>query len=173
MITNIRIDWMENYANDPRIIIESDKPVDYPAKDMPVWIRYASGIHVAQMPGSDFVHYFYSDGKPCQGFGGATFEGRFKNTGDTFKYRGAWSSRAACVNAEMLDGYQIVDVSCGYHSTAIRAYTLVNAWRKMKNPGFGFVWVDNDDKAPILMPIKPLEPVKNSEQNRILRFVHP
>lgn len=171
MITNIRIDWMENCANDPRIIIESDKPVDYPNKDMPVWIRYGSSIHVAQVPGSDFVHYFNTDGKPCDGFGGRIFEGRFKDTGESFKYRGAWSSRAACVNAKMFAGQQIVDVSCGYHSTAVRAHILINAWRKMKNPGFWFAWVDSSDLAPILMPIKPLEPVKNSGKNQILRFV--
>lgn len=173
MITNIAINWMDGFSNNPSIKIESDQKVEWPNSDRPVWAKYASGIHVAQLPGSDFVHYFYTDGKPTEGFGGRLFEGRFRDTGDSFRYRGAWSSRAACVNAEMSEGLQVVDVTCDYLATAVRASALIAAWRKMQNPGFGFAWVDTGDAAPILMPVRNLEPVKNPDRNRILRFVNP
>jgi hypothetical protein len=114
------INWMKAWANSPRIELHNIKVPAYPAVDDPIWETDGKGLHVARK--GHFVFYFYSDGKPTQGYGGREFAGTFTD-GTTFEYIGAWSSRAGCINAaldrEDIFGEYIVDITCGMYSTAV------------------------------------------------------
>lgn len=123
MIKNVTINWMEKYGNDPQIHVDLDGPFpEYPAQDAPIWKRFDPGFHVAET--GDIVRYFYTDGKPTVGFGGAEFVGTFLN-GDRFRYIGAWSSRAGCINNLDL-GFMIVDVACERMACAVRLTALLD-----------------------------------------------
>lgn len=122
MVT-IKIDWMKRFANSPRIILEGIEVPTYPSEDDPIWQKLANGLHVARK--GDFVFYFYTNGKPTEGFGGRRFAGTFKD-GSKFEYIGAWSSRAGCVNAAYDE--QIVDVTVGCIATAVTLEFLDRNW---------------------------------------------
>lgn len=119
----VEIDWMRGFSNSPRVILKGIKVPEYPSKTDPLWEKLENGIHVARK--GDFVFYFYTDGNPTDGFAGRVFEGTFKD-GSTFKYKGAWSSRAGCVNRVYRD--QIVDVVVGHIATAVTLEFLDRIW---------------------------------------------
>lgn len=108
----------------------------FPEPDFPVWEKFDNGIHLARQ--GAFAHYFYSDGKPTHGYAGRDFRGTFLD-GSTFHYKGAWSSRAGCVNETLVQGERghipvmdtlIVDVeNAGYYdqNTAVLARPLIKA----------------------------------------------
>lgn len=152
-IKSIQVDWMEGWGNDPHFIVEMEKPVEshFPSMFSKVWTRFADGMHVAEHTDSPLVSYFYSDGKPCDGFGGAVFKGMLKD-GTPFEYKGAWSSRAACVNA--LDyKTKVVDVTIGMRACAINARDFVDFFKaNRENLDFGLAWVDVGDRELICLP---------------------
>lgn len=100
-IKSVKVDWMDGWDNNPTFEIELNRdPVGseyYPRETDPVWQNF-DGIHIAHRSDSPLVWYFYTNGKPCNGFGGRTISGTFTN-GDYFSYHGAWSSRAGVVNS--------------------------------------------------------------------------
>jgi hypothetical protein len=153
MIKNVTVDWMDGYANNPRFIVELDCPMPaYPGHDDPVWTRHGDGLHTAEVGG--IVFYFYTDGKPCEGFGGRRFIGTFTN-GDSFNYKGAWSSRAACVN-DLGHPFapSVVDVTIGYCSTAVNWADMSDWWYNHPDCGFGLCRVDDGDNGAILLPTR-------------------
>lgn len=152
MIKNVKVDWVDGYANDPSFVVELDGPLPaYPSKDEPVWERFEDGFHVAYT--GSVVRYFYTDGKPTQGFGGRPFVGTFQN-GDSFSYRGAWSSRAGCINALEGISLRIVDVSIGHVATAVVSADLYNWWVRNPDCGFGLAWVTQPDSEMVLLPTR-------------------
>lgn len=122
-MVKININWMKGFGNSPRIELQGIKVPEYPSKTDPIWEKLSNGLHVARK--GDFVFYFYTDGRPTEGFGGRMFEGTFKD-GTTFSYKGAWSSRAGCVNPVYHD--QIVDVTVGSIATAVTLEFLDRNW---------------------------------------------
>lgn len=122
---SIRIDWMKRYGNNPRIILDGIQVPEYPRASDPIWEKRGN-LHRAQK--GHFVFYFYTDGKPTEGFGGRVFEGTFMD-GSSFCYRGAWSSRAGCVNQAWPTNH-IVDVACGSRATAVTADFLLQLWHE-------------------------------------------
>ena len=128
-MATIKIDWMKRWANSPRIIVEGVNVPEYPSETDPIWEKSPDGLHLARK--GDFAFYFFSDGKPTEGFGGRRFAGTFKD-GTTFEYRGAWSSRAGCINAAIdkgnLTGEPIVDVVVGSYSTAVSLNFIDTNW---------------------------------------------
>jgi hypothetical protein len=123
MSATVKIDWMKGWGNAPRIILEGIKVPEYPAETDPIWEKLSNGLHVARK--GVFVFYFYSNGKPTEGYGGRRFAGTFKE-GTTFEYKGAWSSRAGCVNPVYND--PIVDVVVGSIATAVTVEFLDSIW---------------------------------------------
>lgn len=125
-MTTVKIDWMKNWANSPRIELLGIKVPTYPAENDPIWQKTADGLHIARK--GVFAFYFYSNGKPTEGFGGRRFAGTFMD-GTTFEYKGAWSSRAGCINAAVqagdLHGDYIVDVVVGSCATAVDSSWLL------------------------------------------------
>ena len=150
----IKIDWMDNCGNNPRIKIEG-LDSGLAAKLQPkVWEK-RKGLHRCNQ--HPFVRYFYSDGQPCSGFGGATFEGTLTD-GTPFKYEGAWSSRAGRIN-EMWPESKIVDVDVGHMATAVDAAWFLNLWREQPTD-FGLVWI-SDGRESILRPTRNGGQLKN------------
>lgn len=139
----ISIDWMDHCGNLPRIqlhgLLHESRPKD--AR----W-EQRGGLHRCDhLP---IVSYFYNDmsGNPCSGFGGATFEGIYLD-GSKFSFQGAWSSRAARINA-MWPDRPIVDVDFYEQriASAVTADFLIDLWRKQKAEcDFGFAWCDDGD----------------------------
>jgi hypothetical protein len=128
-MATIKIDWMKRWANSPRIIVEDIKVPNYPIENYPIWEKSPDGLHLARK--GDFAFYFFSDGKPTEGYGGRRFAGTFKD-GTKFEYVGAWSSRAGCINAAIargeLTGDHIVDVVVGYCATAVNLPFIDRHW---------------------------------------------
>lgn len=125
-MVKININWMKGFGNSPRIELQGIKAPEYPSKTDPIWEKLSNGLHVARK--GDFVFYFYTDGRPTEGFGGRKFEGTFKD-GTTFSYIGAWSSRAGCVNpVNPVYQNQIVDVTVGNIATAVTLEFLDRNW---------------------------------------------
>jgi hypothetical protein len=148
---------MDRWANSPRFEITVEGPgPKWPDAKHHVWHRY-HGMHVAAYRDDPFVSYFHSDGKPTEGFGGRPFDGTFTD-GSEFHYRGAWSSRAACVNQAFLEGAEgfplVVDVVCGSCSTAVKASALIDWWLDHLEVDWGLAFVDDGDVAPILLPTR-------------------
>lgn len=173
-IAKVSVDWMEGWANDPTFRVTlcdtPEKVQFWPAEDEASWIKHPSGIHFAPciVLGAPQVAYFYTDGKPTQGYGGRRFAGTFLD-GSRFEYRGAWSSRAACVNRAFPDS-RIVDVSIGNCATAVLASQLIQWFKEHREElDFGLAWVDTGDDAPILLPTRDSE-TKNRDQ-RILKHI--
>lgn len=163
-IKNITIDWMEGWANDPRIIVELEhNQVMWPDANTPVW-HEENGFHIAVL--GSVVRYFYTDGKPTEGFGGRLFQGTFWN-GDGFSYRGAWSSRAACINAcDTLP--KIADVVIGSYATGMLVSDICSWFNKNREScGFGLAWVDDGDMGTILLPTRNGE-LKNTPEKGII-----
>lgn len=152
MITSLRVDWMKGYANDPRWIVELDTADFWPDEDIPGWVN-KGGIHTFEL--FDTVAYFYSDGKPTDGFAGRRMAGTFMD-GTKFEYRGGWSSRAGCVNATRYPGDWIVDVSCGYRACAVRWVDVLDFWRAHPELDFGLAQVDCHGE-------KLLQPTRNGQ----------
>ena len=155
MIKRISVDWMDGWANNPTFKVELDNPdaKTWPRSDVKAWFN-RDGIHLAPYFDDVLRAYFYSTGQPCDGFGGAEFSGIMMDTGEPFKYRGAWSSRAACVNAKFPDD-KVVDVTIGYCATAVCAYAFIQAWRAQRATcDFGLAWVDDGDQGEILLPTR-------------------
>ena len=122
-MVKININWMKGFGNSPRIDLEGIKVPEYPSESDPIWEKLSNGLHVARK--GHFVFYFYSDGKPTEGFGGRRFAGTFMD-GTKFEYKGAWSSRAGCVNPVYRD--QIVDVTVGHLSAAVTLEFIDSHW---------------------------------------------
>lgn len=129
----IVINWMEGYGNSPRIEIHNFKYTTDRAA-----LRYTKRHTIHRADQGPIVRYFSSDGKPTNGFGGAEFSGTFVD-GTTFKYQGAWSSRAGAVNIFWPED-RIVDVDIGMYATAVKADWFIELWRKQA-PDFGLAWV--------------------------------
>jgi hypothetical protein len=150
-IKNVTVDWMERYANAPTFHVTMDCPLpSWPSEDDPVWTRYPNGIHVAE--DKDIVFYFFTDGKPTEGFGGRRFVGTFRNGGG-FSYRGAWSSCASVVNATA-GGPAIVDVVIGNIATAVYWSDMVEWCRKNPSCGFGLIAIKERNGETILLPTR-------------------
>lgn len=147
-MATVKIDWMKRWGNSPRIILEGIKVPEYPSETDPIWQKNADGLHYARK--GNFVFYFYSNGKPTEGYAGRRFVGTFQD-GTTFEYKGAWSSRAGCINAAVecgdFDSY-IVDIvvgSCACAVTASFLYTL--------ELPIGISWVCKDwGNEPVVEP---------------------
>ena len=152
-IARVWVDWRDFYGNlAPEFHVEmKEKPIHFWPEDTdPAWINL-NGIHIAI--GMYTVPYFYSDGKPTHGFAGRIFSGTFTN-GDYFSYKGAWSSRAACIN-KVFPVCPIVDVIIGNRATAVYADDLIQWVTENRNKvDFGLAWVDDGDCAPILQPTR-------------------
>lgn len=166
-IKGITIDWMERWANSPRIIVKLDREqAMWPDVDTPSWIM-REGMHIAIL--GSVVAYFYTDGKPTQGFGGRIFQGTFLN-GDVFSYRGAWSSRAACINGTA-GMPKIVDVVIGNCSTGIFASSIIGFYKEHRDTlPFGLAWVDSGDTGWTLEPTRDGE-LKQTGLSRGTRIV--
>lgn len=147
----ITIDWMEKFSNSPVFVISDIRKPNWPLMRARAWEKRE---HLHRSEDAPFVHYFYTDGNPTHGFGGASFTGTFTD-GTPFAYHGAWSSRAACVNSLWPES-PIVDVSLREHylATAMLASEIIN-WRKEHTDcDWGLVWVDTGDSAPTLQPTR-------------------
>lgn len=168
-IKNVRIDWMERFSNDPvfHVELEGETP-DYPSPDAPVWVN-VGGLHVAIAHDDLVVPYFYSDGKPCEGFAGRTLSGTFTN-GTRFEYRGGWSSRAACINGNYRLP-RVVDVVIDHCHQSIRALALIN-WFKANRGSldWGLAWVNTGDSGPTLQPTR-MGVVKNPTQTEVIEHI--
>ena len=147
----VSVNMREGYANTPDFVVSNIgiyKRPTYP------WYECA-GIHRCD-EASGLVHYFYTDGKPCQGFGGAIFEGMFYDL-KPFRYQGAWSSRAGCVN-QWYPEDPIVD--CGIRdargwllSGAVTMEALINAIYAQDDLGaFGLALIRDESKEVTLIP---------------------
>lgn len=145
----IKVRW--NTHSLPDIIIIDEKLYKSVPRSQPYEKR--DGIHRRDHEG--WVDYFYSDGNPCGGFGGSTFEGRL-TTGESFKYQGAWSSRAAVVNALWPEN-PIVDVVCGFRGIGMTVHQLFELYQQCESVDFGLCALDNDDRGVILAPWKASE----------------
>jgi hypothetical protein len=146
----LSVNWMDGYGNSPNFELSGVEPREAASP-----YEKRGGLH--RRNHGDFVEYFYTDGNPTDGFGGATFEGQLV-TGEAFKYRGAWSSRAACVN-KLWPEDPVVDVSCGYRATAVCARVLVNEWARghaTGEYGFGLAVVGSGDsnEGGIILPTR-------------------
>lgn len=123
-MATVKINWMKGLGNAPRIELSGIRVPEHPSETDPIWEKLSNGLHVARK--GVFVFYFYSNGKPTEGYGGRRFAGTFMD-GTTFEYRGAGSSRAGCVNDAVhrgqFDSY-IVDVTVGSCSCAVTASFL-------------------------------------------------
>lgn len=151
---DIQIDWMEGYGNHPYINIVGAELPPCADKSAAVWERRRCGktyVHVAV--DGDFVSFFSTDGRPTTGFGGATFEGTFKD-GTKYRYEGAWSSRAGVVN-KVFPELQVVDVAFQPQHLAshIRAAAMIE-WRFENPRPWGLVWVEEGNGERILMPTR-------------------
>lgn len=175
-IVQVTVDWMENWANDPRFEVTLDSKNVWPLRTEAVWRKFG-GIHLT-VTGDDVAHYFYSDGKPTQGFGGAEFSGTLVD-GTPFVYSGAWSSRASVVNRAVAgeDWLRVVDCTLLHGSDcpgsgAVWASELVAYWRGIRSfVPWGLAWVDVGDHAPILLPTRADGSLKNYSQDQIVERV--
>jgi hypothetical protein len=145
---SFQVDWMEGFANAPRFVVEGAKYTPWALSAFP--FKKVDGIHRRDAPDGS-VNYFYSNGKPTEGFGGAEFKGTLED-GTEFCYKGAWSSRAACVNAAFPDD-PIVDVNWGMYATAVRVETLVDWWLA-NQPEWGLAVVDCNDVGYTVLPTR-------------------
>lgn len=146
----VTINWMEGMGNNPDFHIEMELPL-YPKATEPVW-EQRDGLHRADS--GDVVRYFFNDmsGAATHGFGGAEFKGTFKD-GTAFCYRGAWSSRAGCVNREWPDS-KIVDVAINKSvASGIKAQAIIDHWRQYK-PTWGLAWCHHTDGEVVLEPTR-------------------
>jgi len=148
-MTTVKIDWMKAFANSPRIILEGIKVPDYPSETDPIWQKTKYGLHAARK--GNFVFYFYSNGKPTEGYGGRRFAGTLED-GTHFEYKGAWSSRAGCINRAVLDSELdcglIVDIIVGSRPCAVTSAFL----RTLELPDY-VEWTCRDwDTEPVLEP---------------------
>lgn len=156
---HIEIDWHDKFANLPDFVVFDHPPPRWPEMRDAVWLE-REGVHRADLHDGR-VAYFYTDGRPIHGFGGARFCGTFVD-GRSFEYTGAWSSRAGVVNAYYPES-PIVDVICAVPSpgggnvvrthSALRAQILIDWWREA-NPSWGLVWAKTNDGERILLPTR-------------------
>ncbi len=143
---NVTINWMDNWANSPRIEVSDLDVPNYGTQPY----RKEGCIHRADF--GIVVEYFHSDGRPTEGYGGREFKGKLVD-GTEFCYKGAWSSRAACVN-KTFPGDPVVDVIANEFShTAIRVAALANWWLK-NQPSWGLAIVDDGDEGYTVQPTR-------------------
>ena len=146
----IEIDWLDHLGNSPEILVSDAYYPGWPAMHKPVWEK-RNGVHRADH--GQFVHYFYTDGKPTNGFGGATFSGMLQD-GTPFKYSGAWSSRASVVNMQWPDR-RIVDVTLrGQHRAAAMLASELIAWWMAHETDWGLAWVTEPSGESQLCPTR-------------------
>lgn len=110
-----RVNWVDGYANDPRLEVLVDKMPD--SKDL----RYEerSGLYYAEFSGYASFYYYVS---PGEGFGGRIFNITMKNGTEKF-LKGPWSSRAGIANK--LGFGPCLDVSMTNNSNSYeRGYTF-------------------------------------------------
>ena len=143
----ISVDWMDGYVNFPHFMV-----LGAPKR---AWIglwEKRETLHRRDDP-NGFVQYFSTDGRPTEGFGGRIFEGELTD-GTAFKYRGAWSSRAAGVNCLWPES-PIVDVFTDDHmATAMTVERLITVYlSQTSGEMFRIGVVDDRDMAPILMAL--------------------
>lgn len=151
---SVRVDWMRKFANSPRIILAGIKVPEYPEATNPIWERTTDGLHLARV--GDFAFYFYTDGRPTDGFGGRTFVGTLKD-GTKFAYRGAWSSRAGCINNAIhkkeLSGPYIVDIACDMYATAVsHPFLAALFYEQMMHKGIN-LWRNKDKRELVYEPV--------------------
>lgn len=160
---NIAIDWADRFANRPRFMIADIAKPTYPAEADPVWER-REGMHRAQQVNSPFVHYFYTDGRPTEGFGGRRFAGTLVD-GTKYEYKGAWSSRCSCVNEVFPDREPITEVVTGSYATAMPMRTIIEWWLKNADKcGFGLAVVKGTDAPFDIEPTRDGK-IKNEGQD--------
>ena len=147
----ITINWMEGWVNNPHIYIVGAEMPKHEHEDMPAWEK-RDGIHVSVQ--GDFVRFFHTYGQPTHGFGGARFAGTFKD-GAKFEYRGAWSSRAGCVN-ELFPELMVVDVHFRPQGIAghIRAEALIEWRRQHPECDWGLAWLTETSGEKCLRPTR-------------------
>jgi hypothetical protein len=88
------VDWMQGWANSPRLIVEVDKT--------PVHLRYrkkeVGGETVYFAENEGFVAYFSHDPKNERGYGGREFDITLEDGSDV-TIKGPWSSRCGVMNS--------------------------------------------------------------------------
>lgn len=145
------VDWMDGWGNDPRFKIHGVESPKWAPVDAPVW-EQKGGLH--RHHDGIWVHYFYNDmsGRPTHGFGGAIFQGTFRD-GTPFKYVGAWSSRPGCINRDWPDSRIVGAVTDKRIASAVTADALIEWWRVAK-PDFGLAWVTEKSGEVYLLPTR-------------------
>lgn len=136
----IEVDWMEKFCTHPEFVISRMQVPSWPRQYEPAWEKKGY-FHRADR--GAFVHYFHTDGKPTDGFGGASFKGMFVD-GDRFDYTGAWSSYAGAMNEAWGPERRIVDVTArdmdgNRRATAMTAEAML-AWYDKNSPTWGLAW---------------------------------
>ena len=66
---HIEVNWMDGWANNPEFVVSATDYSGWPRMHEPAWEKRQS-FHRADR--GAFVCYFYTDGKPTTGFGGAS-----------------------------------------------------------------------------------------------------
>jgi hypothetical protein len=165
-IARIDVDWMEGYANSPRIIIDVGR---WPERKEYGHLPYEKRGNAHRRDHSGiFSDYFFTDGLPCRGFGGAIFKGTLLD-GTPFEYKGAWLGRAAAINKLWPESPVVDVVSEHYACHACRLDALLDAYDHLK-PDFGLACVDDGDHAPILEPTRGglLKPASITPKTKLL-----
>lgn len=112
-ILDIRVDWMEGWANDPRWTALLSKD-DYPKGEEPIWhiVKHlgGSGRTTCRAEKGVVVRYFTHDPRDQAGYGGSVYTATDRN-GVTYSFKGPWSSRSAVINSIFLGLDPCVEVA--------------------------------------------------------------
>lgn len=92
-ILRLKPDWYESFDNRPSFcaLLSADVPFEEYRHE-----EDGQGHYRAQV--GDSVHYFYSNGKPSQGYGGRLIKLTLLD-GSVREFQGGWSSNSAAINA--------------------------------------------------------------------------
>lgn len=104
-ITDVRVEWHENYTNRPEFLFKFDRDVN---TDEMLYKR--KGNIILGVDGEAANFHSITNSPRDGGYGGAAFEFTVQNDDgsiERLKNRGAWSSRAGVVN-ECFDEQQVV-----------------------------------------------------------------
>lgn len=162
-LLKVAVNWMDGYANSPswHVVVDDSVDMDWSKRIF----RKSNGMHVSE--DVDLVTFFYTDGKPTHGFGGREISVHLED-GSHVTYKGAWSSRAECVNDEFR-GIVIVDGAYytrtrapedlsrgGGTSCGIKMSSIVEWWcSQSSSPGWGLAMcVGPNDVSPMLRPTR-------------------
>lgn len=125
-ITNVEIDWMEAWANDPKL--------KFTATDVPEFSEYVytqkGNLYFAQHE-CGLASFFSHDPGNESGFGGGEFTLQL-DTGDTKTIKGPWSSRCSVLNMHFPHTVEVVyNRTAGYLSVALATALVAKAGGKL------------------------------------------